>query len=595
MRAVWIAVASLACNVPYEVDPNFGIDTAIVDSDSTDTPGVDSGCTSNLECLSSPATPLCDSVRGVCVACLTSDRCAKGEYCSKTGACVAGCRDDSDCATKSDAGAGADAAPGSRCDPETHTCGGCKSDADCPSGNACCDGQCFDVKTSSAHCGGCGKACPAPAHSVMKCEASTCKVASCDAGWADCGGADDGCETDINTRSDACGACGNVCSFANGSGICAAGMCKVTSCAAGFGDCDLDATNGCETTLLDNAANCNACGNVCPATKGTPVCLAGVCKFASCGAGLADCDGSKTCSTVTSTDVNNCGGCGTTCSVANGTPTCAAGSCAINACTTGFADCNTTYADGCEKSVRTLTDCGACGVACARANATATCTTGTCAIASCTDKTKFDDCDGIDSNGCETSTTNDPLNCGGCGNSCAVANGTGGTCAASACTYKCDAGFVNCNGTLPDADGCERALGTSASTCAAPTILPDSGGGDFCGYRTSETGTATTTTSRVYRVRLRGSSCGGMCKGSDPIRARFTLTNPTGVAYDLRVYSASACTTSVASSTTGVLGGTETTAYTHASCPASLDLFVEVKWRAGSSCLGSTLTVTSAF
>src|SRR5690606_15278969 len=52
-------------------------------------------------------------------------------------------------------------------------------------------------------------------------------------------------------------------------------------------------------------------------------------------------------------------------------------------CPTGFADCNGLATDGCETSIRTASNCGGCGLTCSRANATATCSTGTCQILSC--------------------------------------------------------------------------------------------------------------------------------------------------------------------------------------------------------------------
>src|SRR5207253_2394595 len=107
--------------------------------------------------------------------------------------------------------------------------------------------------------------------------------------------------------------------------------------------------------------------------------------FSTCAAGLGDCDGSGACATPITNDINNCGSCGRTCTVANGTPACTGAACSIGSCAAGFGDCNSSYIDGCERSLKTLTDCGGCGTACSRTNATATCTTGSCAIASCTD------------------------------------------------------------------------------------------------------------------------------------------------------------------------------------------------------------------
>ncbi len=691
MRSTYLALvlsfgaATVGCDVPYEVDPNFGSDSSIAET-STDAPADtavdtappgDGACASNLDCAGKLDTPLCNPTNGKCVACLTSDRCAKGQYCNKDNECVPGCRDDADCTSppKGDAGVGdakSDSADANlsvlRCDLESHMCRGCKTDTECPDGylcsvsdslckpgcNAtkacatgrdCCEGQCFDTTATSLHCGGCGKACVAPPHTVMKCDASTCKVDTCEAGWANCNGMDaDGCETDIFTKSETCGGCGTACTFPNGAGLCEMGKCKVTTCSTGFGDCDKNAANGCEqplntndhcgvcdtkcaptnatgtcatgtclvstcnsgfgdcdlapgngceVNLKTNATHCNTCGNVCPSTSGTPACVAGACKFSTCSAGLGDCDGSGACATPITGDINNCGACGRTCAVANGTPACAGTTCSVASCAAGFSDCNSSYVDGCERSLRTVTDCGACGVPCSRANATPTCTTGSCSIGVC--NANFGNCDMIDSNGCEENLQNNAAHCGACNKACTVTNGTG-ACSGTSCTVaSCTSGYANCDGV---ADACERNLAAPSNTCPTAQAINDSGGSpDFFGCRTTETGSVTTTSSKFFKVRL--TDCGGAgCRASDPLRARFVLTNPTDVDYDLFVYAASACTAPVGTGGTTVgVGGTETVTYSHPSCPATLDLWVEVRYKSGSgaSCAAASLAVTSAF
>jgi hypothetical protein len=676
-------VATVGCSVPYEVDPNFGADSSLAGETSTsdadgavdsEMPG-DGGCKDNLDCAGRLDTPLCNVTSGQCVACLTSDRCVKGQYCdTKVGECKAGCRDDSDCTTvKPDAGVDAKSDTGDagdafvnilKCDPDTHMCRGCKVDGDCPlgflcsateaickpgcnaahgcdTGRECCDAQCADPTSDAKHCGGCGKLCVAPAHTVMKCEASTCKVASCEMGWGDCG-AGDGCETDTNTDVNNCGGCGTVCTFTNGAGICEGGKCKVTSCTTGFGDCDKNGSNGCEqplntnthcaacdtkcapangtgscssgtcavtscntgfgdcdmtpgngceTNLLTNATNCNTCGNVCPSTGGTPACVMGVCKFSTCVSGFGDCDGSGTCSTPITNDVNNCGTCGRTCSVANGTPKCTGSTCSIDSCTAGFADCNTSYIDGCERSLRTVTDCGGCGIPCSLSNATATCSTGTCAVNTCT--AGFGNCDGIDSNGCETPTTNDVSHCGSCTKVCTVTNGTG-SCTGTTCgVASCDAGYANCDA---DVTACEvnNKDAPSGNSCTAPTTI---GGAAIIGCRTASTNTVTTTSTKYYKITL-SSACGGAgCKASDPLRVRVALTNPTGVVYSLKLYKTSAnCTAGTSSvGTSSTVGSTTTVEYSDTACPATQDLYIEVKWVSGSSCSNASLAVTGAF
>ncbi len=93
------------------------------------------------------------------------------------------------------------------------------------------------------------------------------------------------------------------------------------------------------------------------------------CQYTGCNTGYADCnatapdtDGCET--MVTSSTCMLCGG---TCDTVNSNgETCVNGTCNYGTCKTGFADCNTTPPDinGCETSITTTSNCGACGVAC---------------------------------------------------------------------------------------------------------------------------------------------------------------------------------------------------------------------------------------
>jgi hypothetical protein len=98
----------------------------------------------------------------------------------------------------------------------------------------------------------------------------------------------------------------------------------------------------------------------------------------------------------------NCGMCGAACDLANAAESCATGACRLSTCNPGFGNCDGNEANGCETQLNTLTNCGGCGTTCALMNATETCSTGACRIASC--NMGWVDCDGLDSNGCESST-----------------------------------------------------------------------------------------------------------------------------------------------------------------------------------------------
>ena len=160
----------------------------------------------------------------------------------------------------------------------------------CDAGFADCDANVAngcetDLNSTVTACGACGRAC-ALANATPTCRAGVCAVSLCNAGYGDCDGvAANGCETDLNATVGSCGACGRACALANATASCAAGACAVASCAAGFGNCDGVASNGCETDLRGSNGNCGRCGAVCGA--GT-VCSGGACG-SICGAGTTYC------------------------------------------------------------------------------------------------------------------------------------------------------------------------------------------------------------------------------------------------------------------------------------------------------------------
>jgi hypothetical protein len=121
---------------------------------------------------------------------------------------------------------------------------------------------------------------------------------------------------DLDTDPDNCGACGTVCSNNNmATRTCSGGACTGT-CAAGYGDCNDDRqTDGCETLVSGNVANCNDCGVAC---RPDQICAVDGC---ACAPGDSICTG--ICVDL-QTDENNCGACGTICRIGE---TCAAGVC----------------------------------------------------------------------------------------------------------------------------------------------------------------------------------------------------------------------------------------------------------------------------
>lgn len=332
----------------------------------------------------------------------------------------------------------------------------CSSDssttAPCTTGTTCCAGAgCRDLDTDIDHCGYCGLACDDNADA---CVGGTCTCmaagAACDPTSANdtcCGAA--GC-VDLQSDNLNCGVCGNVC---GPSSTCMGGRCV---CDPNFDDCDFIPSNGCEIDLRTTVAHCGACTNRCTRAGATSACVASTCQIGSCDALRDDCDGvdSNGCETALDT-VATCGSCTTACTRANATPTCTGGTCAILSCNAGFGNCDTIDSTGCERNLRTLTDCGGCNMACNLANGTETCSTGACRVMMC--DAGYDNCDGLHPNGCEVNLRTDVNNCGSCGNQC----GANAACVMGAC--MCTGGYQDCDGATTR--GCETDPQTSRLNC----------------------------------------------------------------------------------------------------------------------------------
>jgi hypothetical protein len=123
-------------------------------------------------------------------------------------------------------------------------------------------------------------------------------------------------------------------------------------------------------------------------------------------------------------------------------------------CAPGFADCNGDASDGCETSLSTLENCGACGVACALPNASASCSAGACALVSC--DAGAHDCDGNPENGCDVGLCGQGQHCTSSGD-CASFVCVGGQCAAPSCTDGVKNGDevgVDCGGACAIPETC---------------------------------------------------------------------------------------------------------------------------------------------
>jgi hypothetical protein len=139
------------------------------------------------------------------------------------------------------------------------------------------------------NCGKCGKKCTADQICAVPLgdayPSCTCENPQ----HTRCGGLDTygyvACHDLLNDPEN-CGTCFNKCASyaANTNGACRKGVCEI-ECSPGWGDCDDDPNNGCETNLKVSDGHCGACGNRCDTQAGQP-CVDGQCAMQECDAGV---------------------------------------------------------------------------------------------------------------------------------------------------------------------------------------------------------------------------------------------------------------------------------------------------------------------
>jgi len=140
------------------------------------------------------------------------------------------------------------------------------------------------------------------------------------------------------------------------------------ACRTGREDCDGNPQNGCETDVTSDAAHCGACGRACQG----PDCVCRDGQFqVRCLVGRADCDGNPQngCEVDTQTSMDHCGACSKRCHTGGHdaiAAVCMSGRCHIT-CQVELApegDCDGNPDNGCETSLWSNDNCGACGVRC---------------------------------------------------------------------------------------------------------------------------------------------------------------------------------------------------------------------------------------
>ncbi|MBK6534292.1 MAG: SUMF1/EgtB/PvdO family nonheme iron enzyme [Deltaproteobacteria bacterium] len=258
---------------------------------------------------------------------------------------------------------------------------------------------------------------------------------------------------------------------------CAAEDDRTTVCPSGQTVC-----GGACRNLANDSSHCGSCDHACNLTNATSACQASTCRVVTCFSGYADCDGNPAngCEVNTTTgNVANCGRCGTRCPTPAGTTAvCNGGTCGVSSviCGAGTGNCDGMDRNGCETT--TLTDAANCGPGgmvgsaagrmqgqCSSTGGAAGCTGGACSI---TCATGFGDCGGNVANGCETNTaTTTVTHCGTCGRACPAPTGGMATCVGGACGQSCSGGLTVCNGACVNLQADTAHCGRCGGACAA--------------------------------------------------------------------------------------------------------------------------------
>jgi formylglycine-generating enzyme required for sulfatase activity len=263
-------------------------------------------CSGVISVAACQANPACDEGVDQCTfvavnaggACTSADFCTVNATCDAAGGCAGTPRDCSEEPTDLDCQGAA------FCNSEE---GRCAAPA-INNGGACDDGD-LCTQTDTCLSGECTSGTPLACGTATACRAA----GTCDPSTGACTG---------TAQPD-----GTSCVIANGFGTCQTGDCRITSCRAGFGDCDGTISNGCETVIDNNVDNCGICGNSCGESYYLGVCDSGVCPLATGEPDWVYCQSPPRRGDLpvnTDNDPDNCGRCGEVCGALS---TCEEGAC----------------------------------------------------------------------------------------------------------------------------------------------------------------------------------------------------------------------------------------------------------------------------
>jgi hypothetical protein len=466
--------------------------------------GADPTCTTYTTC---PNGQVCTGGNDAGVASTCQTSCLANEaFCG--GVCIDPLTDSLNCGAtaggtcSSDGGAGVDGGnyEGVNCQA-TIAGSSCSNGACvCPAGFVNCNNVCIDPNTNNSYCGAtgtCSQSTSDTAANFSGVNCSSIQGSSCSAGLCTCPTGDVDCNgVCINpaTANSNCGATvGGACNSADAGPNFAGQVCgtaTLTQCTSGSGGtgCASTCTGGgiacfpggqtpyCANPQTDNS-NCGSCFTKCGPlqTCGTNVLFPNGTCISTCATNQSPCSvdagvAGAYCA-YTLTDNNNCGACGNQCPspllCSNGTcgSNCVAGETLCNAADAGLPDAGDAGDGGptgpyCADTTQDPNNCGTCGNVCSGANPK-------CVDSVCCPSQSTHVCNGA----CDPVPTNiDPNNCGACNNVCTTNDAGVSTpyCWNNACTAGCVEGkfppAACTTGTDPETHNPYVVCGTSTCT-----------------------------------------------------------------------------------------------------------------------------------
>ena len=151
------------------------------------------------------------------------------------------------------------------------------TDGECGEGEKACNDQCVPNNIAGFGCARESCAACSLENAIAICNSDgECVVSVCSDRYQDCDGDEISCEVNVGFDPLNCGECDFVCPAPpNGLPGCSTGFCTLGGCLPGFGSCDGDNENGCETDVTTSPLHCGECDAPC---DGAETCIGGRCE-----------------------------------------------------------------------------------------------------------------------------------------------------------------------------------------------------------------------------------------------------------------------------------------------------------------------------